>query len=82
MSAGDPLNMTKAVKVDLIEDGVLWYLNKAALHGRGFALMRQEDGSLYLVGDGTEPIQFEPELEEDKFLAFEALLDRARENNA
>lgn len=62
--------------VDLQADGVLWMVNKTVFHPRGFALALAEDGSLSLMGDGSEPWTFEHSIEFEPFDAFLALLAR------
>lgn len=73
-----------AVPVDLRADGVLWAINRVLFHPRGFAVaVSTLDGSLWLMGDGSEPWQYGPPADEDRLFAdFEALLDRARTRTA
>lgn len=79
----DPLDTTKTVKVDFQGDGLLWLVNKTTFHPRGFALARNPaDGEFYLLADGTEPITFDHDIDDEFFPRVEALLERARENNA
>jgi hypothetical protein len=66
-----------SVPVDLQADGVLWMINKAVFHPRGFALAIDQHGLLSLMGDGSEPWTYEHDLEDAKFAAFNALLARA-----
>lgn len=68
------------VTVDLRGDGLLWLINAAVLHPRGFALaVNSESGALSLLGDGSEPWMFAHDGTADaKFAAVEALFDRAR----
>lgn len=42
--------------VDLIDDSLLWLINRTVFHPRGYAL-RYDDGTgeFALIGDGTEP---------------------------
>jgi hypothetical protein len=70
----------ESVPVDLRADGVLWAINRTLFHPRGFALaVNTPDGSLSLMGDGSEPWQYGSPVDEDRLFAdFEALLDRAR----
>lgn len=76
-----------AVKVDLQADGALWAINRTVFHPRGFALaITPETGELTLLGDGSEPWDYALNTpgsvdQDEKFLAFEALLRRAREEN-
>lgn len=68
--------------VKLREDGLLWLVNKAVLHPRGFALGVAEDGGLWLLGDGSEPWRMGDVVpEDDLFAKVEAMFDRARETN-
>lgn len=65
--------------VDLRADGLLWYLNRVALHPRGFApAFNPNTGDLFMMGDGTEPWRFElgGAVEDDLFRAFNAMLNR------
>lgn len=55
---GTPLGFT-----ELRDSGLLWLINTAVLHPRGYAmaLADDEEGEAYgwsIVGDGTEPWQF------------------------
>lgn len=69
-----------SVPVDLRDDGVLWMINKAVFHPRGFALaVDVNSGALTLMGDGSEPWTYRHDMEDQLFAAFNALLDRARE---
>lgn len=69
------------IPVDLRGDGLLWLINRALLHPRGFALgVNPDDGTFVLYGDGDEPWQYAPEVEEQPlFNAVEALFARARQ---
>lgn len=68
--------------VDLFDTGVLWAINRALFHPRGFALALETDtksGGVVLGwslhGDGSEPWKFTDDaLEDQRFAAFEALL--------
>jgi hypothetical protein len=73
---------------DLRDDGLLWLLNTAVLHPRGFALAfhyddddtecRNPTGWL-ILGDGTEPWVMRDGPENDRcFAAVEALLEEHR----
>jgi hypothetical protein len=49
----------KHVQVDLRADGLLWLINRTVFHPRGYALgYDEEDGSFWLLGNGTEPWEF------------------------
>jgi hypothetical protein len=70
----------------LSEYGVLWLLNKAVFHPRGFALsLIYEDGKneprgWSIEGDGSEVWSFGGDIDEEaKFAAVEDLLMQARE---
>lgn len=70
------------VPIDLRDDGVLWAINKAVFHPRGFALavdtnVDVDTQRLFLMGDGTEPWSYENGIDNEKFDAFNALLARA-----
>lgn len=65
---------------ELRDHGLLWLINRAVLHPRGFALALHvaDDGQVTgwsLVGDGTEPWQYAEEADEDqRFQAVEEFL--------
>lgn len=71
----------------LSEYGVLWLINRAVFHPRGFALSlvySDEDGNTDPVGwriegDGSEVWTFAGFDEDEKMRAVEGLLDQARE---
>jgi len=67
---------------ELIETGLLWYLNRVAFHPRGFAIgLCVDDGEIVgweLHGDGTEPWSFNEEVDDAKFAAAEATFDAAK----
>lgn len=73
-------------EVDIREDGILWMLNRTVFHPRGFALGINEDRSgLFLTGDGLEPWRYDESMdtiENGLFAAFEAMLERRREQAA
>lgn len=69
----------------MLDHGVLWAINRAVFHPRGFALAIDTgtvDGKPIgwsLHGDGSEPWKFvDDAMEDDRFAAFEALLAAAR----
>ncbi len=78
------------MNVNIQEDGLLWLINKACFHARGFALgYNSADGTFVLLGDGKEPWRYaspadsQNAIDEDaKFRAVEDALDRARMENA
>lgn len=75
------LSSEPGVPVDLHDDGVLWMINRALLHPRGFALGHDpKTNEFVLYGDGTEVWSFGPMKEDDFFTRFEALLQRAVDN--
>lgn len=77
---GDP---DDGATVNLRRDGVLWIVNRIVFHPRGFALGVTEDGGMRLYGAGAETWIYASDVpEQSAFVAFEALLDRAREHNA
>lgn len=64
---------------DLRATGLLWLLNKSCLHPRGYALAFHYDGDgelsgWKLLGDGSEPWQFDVDTENDAFARVEAFL--------
>lgn len=68
---------------DLIDTGLLWYINTTCLHPQGFALavVTDTDGRAVgwtMLGDGTEPIYFEPNSLDEKFNALHDFLDSLR----
>lgn len=77
------------IQVDFEKDGLLWLINKSVLHPRGYALGHIPDTNEFvLLGDGSEPWRFatpaeNPEAvdENQKFLAVESLLERAKQEN-
>lgn len=73
----------RSSSVDLLSDGVLWAINRCVYHPRGFALaLDSELGGFTLHGNGTEPWCFQADaVEDEKFAAHEALLERARLHN-
>jgi len=70
----------KEIEVDLVKDGVLWYLNRVAFHPRGLALsFNPATQAFSLWGDMDEPWAFTVDDDNEKFKAFDAALDRLRE---
>lgn len=54
-------------------------VNKTVFHPRGFALAEDTvTGALTLMGDGSEPWTYDHAIEDEKFAAFNALLQRSR----
>lgn len=69
----------RACEVNLVDDAVLWYINRVAFHPRGFALGYIHDtGAFVLLGDGGEVWNMGSTDEDERFATFEAALDRAR----
>lgn len=64
--------------VDLQSDGLLWLINRALFHPRGFALAVKFDGSFELWGNGDEPWRFEQIDEDELFAKAEAAFDKVR----
>lgn len=70
---------SNGVPVSLIDDGILWLINRVIFHPRGFALAVDKDGNFFLCGDGTEPHAFHHDIGEGELFArVEAAFDRAR----
>lgn len=73
------------IEVDFREDGILWALNRAVFHPRGFALgVSPGDNKLFLYGDGSEAWSYAESMNETEnklFDAFEDMLDKARVEN-
>lgn len=73
--------MTDTIKapVDLLEDGLLWLINKTVFHPRGFALgYTPETGEFELWGNGDEPWGYANVDEDAKFRAVEAAFAKVR----
>ncbi len=70
------------VPVDLVDDGLLWLINRTTFHPRGYALaatvVNGKVTGFQLLGDGSEPWSFAEGADEGKFEAAEAALRRAR----
>lgn len=79
-----PEDLPPGIEVDLQADGLLWLVNAAVFHPRGFALAMHPDqpGVFRLLGDGLEAWGFlnGPEVDE-RFNAALALFGRARKAN-
>lgn len=70
------------VNVDLLDDGVLWLINRVVFHPRGFALAYDSEArELKLMGAGTDPWSYAGG-ETSKLAAVEALFNLARSANA
>jgi hypothetical protein len=71
---------------ELSDSGVLWAINRALFHPRGYALAlhRDETGAAtgwLLLGDGTEPWFYEASVDEDRhFEDFERTLREQSEH--
>jgi hypothetical protein len=72
---------------ELSDAGLLWLINRAVFHPRGFALALHSDGNgvvtgWQLQGDGSEEWSFPPERERDHFQrAEQTLRDAASTGN-
>lgn len=74
---------TNKVQVDLLEDGLLWLINKSVFHPRGFALALFTDDQgqpthFELWGNGDEPWEFAGFDQDAKFNAVEAAFAKVR----
>lgn len=82
----DPRNVpldTPMISLDVHDDGVLWCVNKAIFHPRGFALAHTPGtDEWFILGDGSEPWHYGPGIDDECFAAVERLFARAKENNA
>lgn len=65
---------------DLSESGLLWLINKAVFHPRGFALALDGDRWI-LLGHGDEPWSFPETVDREKFLAAETTLWEQRQRS-
>lgn len=66
---------------ELSESGLLWLINRAVFHPRGFALTLVGD-AWTVMGNGTEPWSFPEEVDKDKFVAAEQTLWEYREGSS
>lgn len=70
---------TDGIPAGIQDDGLLWLINRAVFHPRGFALAHDaESHEFSLLGDGSEAWRFDPDIEDDLFDKVEALFARAR----
>lgn len=65
---------------DIFDLGVLWYINRVAFHPRGLALgisrnEKNEIEEFSIMRAVGEPVCFPAETDDEKFKAFESLLD-------
>lgn len=73
-----------SVPVDVIDDGLLWLVNAAVFHPRGFALaFDPETREFSLMGDGSERWTYDESTQmqsalDARFDAVERLMGRAR----
>lgn len=69
--------------VDMHKDGLLWLINKAVFHPRGFALAHVPGTDTWTIqGDGTEPWHYEPTaIDNECFAHVEALFALAKQMN-
>lgn len=70
---------------DLLDTGLLWYINTTCFHPQGFALavVRDDRGRTVgwtMLGDGEEAISFDPHdpTVDDKFASFHEFMDSLR----
>ncbi len=68
--------MTEMVHVDVLDDGLIWALNEYVMHPRGYALgYDPATRSFCLLGDGSTPWGFDPEMSEITERAEKAFAD-------
>jgi hypothetical protein len=63
--------------IDIVNDGVLWLVNRTVFHPRGYALaFDPESGEFGIYGDGSEPWRFEidDDVEQTRFDAVRRLM--------
>lgn len=75
------VNKTKlAPASELIDTGLLWLINRAVFHPRGYALGIDHETNMWeLWGNGDEPWSFDPETDDSKFLQVEEFLAKLRD---
>lgn len=69
--------------VDLIDDGLLWLINRVVFHPRGYALAvgLDDDGKVSgfeLWGNGDEPWGFAEDVDNTKFDRIERIFEELR----
>jgi len=68
---------------ELEKSGLLWLINRIVFHPRGFVLglIPDENGNIIgwtVVGEGKNPLVFNPEMDEMGFLTAETFLAKLR----
>lgn len=74
----EPLSSDPFDAAGFMSHGLLYMVNKVVFHPRGYALaINPDDNTFQLLGNGDEPWTFElsSELENERWNAFNALLD-------
>lgn len=62
---------------ELLDHGILWYINRVAFHPRGMGLgFDPETGKFVLHADFKETIAYSDKIEDEKYAAFNKLLDQ------
>lgn len=75
MADADVIKRTLAPQ-ELLDNGVIWAINRVLFHPRGYALgINTEDATFELWGNGDEPWEFRSVDEDAKMKAFNALLE-------
>jgi hypothetical protein len=81
MSAPSSPSVHGRIDVDLLDDGVLWLINSAVFHPRGYALgYEAASGRFQMLGVGREPWVYDEETAKEKHAALEAMLLRAQDH--
>lgn len=79
---GDSIDSLDTIPVDIINDGVLWYINRLCFHPRGFALSYDiTEKTFALMGNGSEVWTFSSDVDDDKFIVINKLFAFAAEEN-
>lgn len=75
MADTDVIKRTLAPQ-ELLDNGVIWAINRVLFHPRGYALqLNVADGMFKIWGNGDEPWEFRGVDEDAKMKAFNALLE-------
>lgn len=70
-----PIKILKLTPQDIIDNGILWMINKSIFHPQGYALALSTDtGNFELFGNGDEPWSFAGVAEDAKLQAFRDVL--------
>lgn len=66
---------------ELVDDGLLWAINRYIFHPRGMALMWGEDheGDYFGMASFSETVQFDQEMDDDGMERWESFLNRIKE---